>query len=67
MLDYKSPNIASRATPIGSAEREPDRDEIIILEMKQGQHTKLRLRSQQDEERLLPSGARKVNLKSEIL
>jgi hypothetical protein len=27
MLDYKSPNIASRATPIGSAERAPDRDE----------------------------------------
>jgi hypothetical protein len=35
MLDYKSPNIASGATPIGSAERAPDRDEIIILEMKQ--------------------------------
>jgi hypothetical protein len=25
MLDYKSPNIASGATPIGSAERAPDR------------------------------------------
>jgi hypothetical protein len=25
MLDYKYPNIASRATPIGSAERAPDR------------------------------------------
>jgi hypothetical protein len=24
MLDYKSPNIASGATPIGSAERTPD-------------------------------------------
>jgi hypothetical protein len=35
MLDYKSPNIASGATPIGSAERAPDIDEIIILEMKQ--------------------------------
>jgi hypothetical protein len=29
MLDYKLPNIASGATPIGSAERAPDRDEII--------------------------------------
>jgi hypothetical protein len=25
MLDYKYPNIASGATPIGSAERAPDR------------------------------------------
>jgi hypothetical protein len=31
MLDYKSPNIASGATPIGSAERAPDRDEIINI------------------------------------
>jgi hypothetical protein len=30
MLDYKSPNIASGATPIGSAERTPDRGEMII-------------------------------------
>jgi hypothetical protein len=30
MLDYKSPNIASGATPIGSAERAPDVEEIII-------------------------------------
>jgi hypothetical protein len=28
MLDYKSPNIASGATPIGSAERAPDRGEV---------------------------------------
>jgi hypothetical protein len=28
MLDYKSPNIASGATPIGSAERAPNRDEV---------------------------------------
>jgi hypothetical protein len=27
MLDYKSPNIASGATPIGSAEHAPHRDE----------------------------------------
>jgi hypothetical protein len=31
MLDYKSPNIASGATPIGSAERAPDRDEDYSL------------------------------------
>jgi hypothetical protein len=31
MLDYKSPNIASGATPIGSAERAPDRDEIVNI------------------------------------
>jgi hypothetical protein len=31
MLDYKSTNIASGATPIGSAERAPDRDEIINI------------------------------------
>jgi hypothetical protein len=31
MLDYKSPNIASGATPIGSAERAPDRDETINI------------------------------------
>jgi hypothetical protein len=31
MLDYKSPNIASGATPIGSAERAPDRDEAINI------------------------------------
>ena len=31
MLDYKLPNIASGATPIGSAERAPDRDEVINI------------------------------------
>ena len=31
MLDYKLPNIASGATPIGSAERAPDRDKIINI------------------------------------
>jgi hypothetical protein len=31
MLDYKLPNIASGATPIGSAERAPDRDEMINI------------------------------------
>jgi hypothetical protein len=31
MLDYKSPKIASGATPIGSAERAPDRDETINI------------------------------------
>jgi hypothetical protein len=31
MLDYKSPNTASGATPIGSAERAPDRDEVINI------------------------------------
>jgi hypothetical protein len=36
MLDYKSPNIASGATPIGSAERAPDRDEIINIEDVEG-------------------------------
>ena len=36
MLDYKSPNIASGATPIGSAERAPDRDEIISIEDEEG-------------------------------
>jgi hypothetical protein len=36
MLDYKSPNIASGATPIGSAERAPDRDEIINIEDTEG-------------------------------
>jgi hypothetical protein len=36
MLDYKSPNIASGATPIGSAERAPDRDEIINIEGAEG-------------------------------
>jgi hypothetical protein len=32
MLAYMSPNIASGATPIGSAERAPDRDEISNIE-----------------------------------
>jgi hypothetical protein len=36
MLDYKSPNIASGATPIGSAERAPDRDEVISMEDAEG-------------------------------
>jgi hypothetical protein len=36
MLDYKSPNIASGATPIGSAERAPDRDEMINIENVEG-------------------------------
>jgi hypothetical protein len=36
MLDYKSPNIASGATPIGSAERAPDRDEIIDIKDAEG-------------------------------
>jgi hypothetical protein len=34
MLDYKLPNIASGATPIGSAERAPDRNEMIDIEDK---------------------------------
>jgi hypothetical protein len=36
MLAYKSPNIASGATPIGSAERAPDRDEIINIGDEEG-------------------------------
>jgi hypothetical protein len=36
MLAYKSPNIASGATPIGSAERTPDRDEVITVEDAEG-------------------------------
>jgi hypothetical protein len=36
MLDYKSPNIDSGATPIGSAERAPDRDEIINIGDEEG-------------------------------
>jgi hypothetical protein len=36
MLDYKLPNIASGATPIGSAERAPDRDEIVNIEIAEG-------------------------------
>jgi hypothetical protein len=36
MLDYKSPNIASGATPIGSAERAPDKDEKINIEDAEG-------------------------------
>jgi hypothetical protein len=36
MLDYKSPNIASGATPIGSAERAPDRYEVISVEDAEG-------------------------------
>jgi hypothetical protein len=36
MLDYKSPNIASEATPIWSAERAPDRGEMIIVEEEEG-------------------------------
>jgi hypothetical protein len=36
MLDYKSPNIASGATPIGSAERAPDKDEVISVEDAEG-------------------------------
>jgi hypothetical protein len=31
MLDHKLPSIASGATPIGSAERAPDRDEVINI------------------------------------
>jgi hypothetical protein len=36
MLAYKLPNIASGATPIGSAERAPDRDEVISVEDAEG-------------------------------
>jgi hypothetical protein len=36
MLDYKSPHIASGATPIGSAERAPDSDEIINIGDEEG-------------------------------
>jgi hypothetical protein len=36
MLAYKSPNIASGATPIGSAERAPDRDEMSSMEDEEG-------------------------------
>jgi hypothetical protein len=36
MLDYKLPNMASGATPIGSAERAPDRDKIINIEDAEG-------------------------------
>jgi hypothetical protein len=36
MLDYKLPNIASGATPIGSAERAPDKDEMINIEDRKG-------------------------------
>jgi hypothetical protein len=36
MLDYKLPNIASGATPIGSAERAPDRDEMVNIEDAEG-------------------------------
>jgi hypothetical protein len=36
MLDYKSPSIASGATPIGSAERAPDKDEMINIEGAEG-------------------------------
>jgi hypothetical protein len=36
MLDYKLPNIASGATPIGSAERAPDEDEMINIENRKG-------------------------------
>jgi hypothetical protein len=39
MLDYKSPNIASGATPIGSAERAPDRDEVkSLLKMRKNKY-----------------------------
>jgi hypothetical protein len=36
MLVYKLPNIASGATPIGSAERAPDRGEVIKIEDEEG-------------------------------
>jgi hypothetical protein len=36
MLDYKLPNIASGATPIGSAERAPDKDEVISIRDRKG-------------------------------
>jgi hypothetical protein len=36
MLDYKQPNIVSGATPIGSAERAPDRDKVISVEDAEG-------------------------------
>jgi hypothetical protein len=36
MLDYKLPNIASGATPIGSAERAPNKDEMINIEDRKG-------------------------------
>jgi hypothetical protein len=36
MLDYKLPNIASGATPIGSAERAPDSGEIVNIEIAEG-------------------------------
>jgi hypothetical protein len=40
MLAYKSPSIASGATPIGSAERAPDRDEISSMEDAEGSTNK---------------------------
>jgi hypothetical protein len=36
MLDYKKTSIASGATPIGSAERAPDRDKIINTKEAEG-------------------------------
>jgi hypothetical protein len=36
MLVYKQPNIVLGATPIGTAERTPDRDEIISIEGTEG-------------------------------
>jgi hypothetical protein len=60
MIDYKYPTIASGATRIGSAERAPDRindkDEEGYKPLNISTIIKLRLRSRQNIERLLPSG-----------
>jgi hypothetical protein len=64
MIDYKYPTIASGATPIGSAERAPDKkirqsskDEEGYEPLNISTTIKLQLHSRQNIERLLPSEA----------
>jgi hypothetical protein len=55
MLDYKYPNIASGLLPSGVLSAHPIEDEIINSEDEERLSYKLRLYSQQNIERLLPS------------
>jgi hypothetical protein len=52
---------------LGALSAHPIEDEIINKGDAEGLTYKLRLYSQKSEERLLPSGAKKINLKFEIL
>jgi hypothetical protein len=56
MLDYKYSNIASGLLPSGALSAHPIEDEIVNIEDEESISYKLRLYSQQNAKRLLPSG-----------